>query len=83
MNGRPWRSILEAGFLFTLVIGCDAPRPTAPAQATRNAEVAPSISDAELVRQLAVARGVVALAPTPYVRPALRGSARRWRSTRS
>jgi len=71
MNGRPWRSILEAGFLFTLVIGCDAPRPTAPAQATRNAEVAPSISDAELVRQLAVARGVVALAPTPYVRPAL------------
>jgi len=71
MNGRTWRSIVEVGLLSTLVIGCDAPHPTAPARVTPNAEVAASISDAELVRQLAVARGIVPLAPTPYVRPAL------------
>ena len=71
MNGSTWRSIVEVGLLSTLVIGCDAPRPTAPMRATPNAEVATSISDAELVRQLAASRGIVPLAPTPYVRPAL------------
>ena len=71
MNGRTWRSIVEAGILSTLVIGCDVPRPTAPPRATPSGEVAPSISDAEIVRQLAAARQIVRLPPTPYVRPAL------------
>jgi len=38
---------------------------------TPNGEVATSISDAEVVRQLAAARQIVGLPPTPYVRPAL------------
>ena len=71
MNGRPWRSIVEAGLLVPLVIGCDAPRPTAPARATLNEEVATTMSDPELVRQLAAARQIVPLPPTPHVRPAL------------
>jgi len=71
MNGRTWRSIVEAGTLATLVIGCDVPRPTAPPRATPNGEVATSSSDAAVVRQLAAARQIVPLPPTPYVRPAL------------
>jgi len=71
MNGRTWRSIVEAGILSTLVIGCDVSRPTAPARTTPNGEVATSISDAEFVRQLAAARQIVRLPPSPYVRPAL------------
>ena len=62
MNGRTWRSIVEAGILSTLVIACDVPRPTAPARATPNGEVATSSSDADVVRQLAAARQSRALA---------------------
>ena len=54
-----------------LIAGCDSPRPTAP----RPAGVPPlhesAISPVDLVRQLAAARGIVPLAPTPRVRPAL------------
>jgi len=71
MNGRTWRSIVEAGTLSTLVIACDVSRPTDPARATPNGDVATSISDADVVRQLAAARRIVPLPPTPYVRPAL------------
>lgn len=71
MNGSTWRSIVEVGLLSMLAIACDAPRPTAPLRAKPNAEVATSISDAELVRQLAASRGIVPLAPGPYVSPAL------------
>ena len=71
MNGRTWRSILEAGVVLSLVIGCDAPRPTAPRRVTPNGGVSASMSDAQLVRQLAAAREIVPLPPTPLVRPAL------------
>jgi len=62
---------VEASTLSTLVIGCDVSRPTDPARATPNGEVATSISDADVVRQLAAARLIVPLPPTAYVRPAL------------
>jgi cytochrome c peroxidase len=71
MNGRTWRSIVQAGLLFTPVIGCDAPRPTAPARVRPTEDASVSMSDADVVRQLAAARQIVPLPPTPYVRPAL------------
>ena len=71
MNGRTRRSIVQAGLLPTLVIACDAPRPTAPASVVPNVDVSASVSDAAVVRQLAAARQIVPLPPTPYVRPAL------------
>ena len=63
--------IVEAGLVFTLAIACDAPRPTGPVRSTPPERVVSSISDVDLVRELASARGVVALPPAPYVRPAL------------
>jgi len=71
MNGRTWKSIVQVGLVLTLAVGCDAPRPTAPTQVTPNGAIATSISDAELVRQLAATREIVPLPPKPYVRPAL------------
>jgi len=71
MNGRTWRSIVQVGLLLTVVIGCDVPRPTAPTRVKPNGEIATTISDAELVRQLAANREIVPLPPRPYVRPAL------------
>ena len=72
MNGRSWKSAVEAGLVVALAIGCDAPRPTAPVRATTaNTDIATVVSDAQLVRQLAVARQIVPLPRAPYVRPAL------------
>jgi len=64
-------SIVGAGLILALAVACDTPRPTAPVRPTSPEQVASSISDAELVRQLATARGVVPLPSAPYVRPAL------------
>ena len=71
MNGRTWRSIVQAGLLVSPVIGCDAPRPTAPRRVRPSADASVSMSDADVVRQLAAERQIVPLPPTPYVRPAL------------
>jgi cytochrome c peroxidase len=71
MRERTWKSIVEAGLISVLSIGCDASRPTAPPPVARRAQVTRTISDAELVRQLAAARGVVPMTRAPYVRPAL------------
>ena len=71
MRKRPWMSVAGAGLITMLIAACDAPRPTAPVRTAPPGLVASSISDAQLVRQLAAARGIVPLPPTPYVRPAL------------
>ena len=71
MRERIRTSIVGAGLILALAVACDTPRPTAPVRPTSPEQVASSISDAELVRQLATARGVVPLPSAPYVRPAL------------
>ena len=71
MRQRLWTSIVGAGLIYVLFVACDAPSSTAPVRPTTPARVVSSISDADLVRQLAAARGVVPLPPAPYVRPAL------------
>ena len=71
MRRRTWRSIVEAGLISMVAGACDAPRPIAPTPTTPSGQVTASISDADLVRQLAAARRVVPLPHPPYVRPAL------------
>jgi hypothetical protein len=61
MRKRTWISIAGVGLITMLSAACDAPRPTAPVRAAPRRSVASSMSDAELVRQLAAARGVVPL----------------------
>src|SRR5215216_1380708 len=70
MRQRTWTPIAAVALRFVLA-ACDSSRPTAPAAAAPRADVASATSAAELVRQLAAARGIVALPPAPYVRPAL------------
>src|SRR5215216_1439569 len=70
MRQRTWTPIAAVALRFVLA-ACDSSRPTAPAAAAPRADVASVTSDAELVRQLAAARGIVALPAAPYVRPAL------------
>ena len=54
-----------------LLAGCsDTPQPVEPAAAV-SASVGATTSMPELVRQLAAGRGIVALTPAPFVRPAL------------
>jgi len=83
MRPRIWRSIAGASLISMLPAACDAPRPTAPVRAAPQGRGGSSISDAELVRELAMARGVVPLPPAPYLRPHSHGSARRSPSIRS
>jgi len=71
MRYGTWMPLARASLITMSLAACDAPRPTAPVRAAQRAPVSSLISDAELVRQLAAARGVVPLPPTPYVRPAL------------
>jgi len=71
MRSRLLRSIAGASLISMMPAACDSPRPTAPVRAAPRGRGASSISDAELVRELAMARGVVPLPPAPYVRPAL------------
>ena len=71
MRSRLWGSIAGATLISMMPAACDAPRSTAPVRAAPQRRGASSISDAELVRELAMARGVVPLPPAPYVHPAL------------
>ena len=71
MRQRMRTSIVGAGLLVAMAVACDTPRPTGPARPTSPARIVSSVSDADLVRQLAAARGVVRLVPAPRVRPAL------------
>ena len=71
MRQRAWRSVAAANLVFIVCTGCDAPQPMAPARPAPSARVASLTPTADLVRQLAGTRGIVPLAPTPYVRPAL------------
>lgn len=75
MFPKKWLAYAAVASLATAIVGC-SDRPTAPrsAMAGRAADVAPSSGDVvtpALVRQLAAGRGIVPLAPRPYVRPAL------------
>jgi cytochrome c peroxidase len=71
MRGRTWVLIGETCLSSLATIACDAPRPTAPPSAAPRTQLAASLTQATLVRQLAASRGIVPLPPTPYVRPAL------------
>lgn len=71
MRQRTWRAVALTSLISVPAAACDAPDPTAPARAAERARIAPSISPADLVRQLAAARGISPLPATPYVRPAL------------
>ena len=71
MRQRTWRAVALTSLFSVPATARDAPHPTAPAGAAESARIAPSISPADLVRQLAAARGIVPLPATPYVRPAV------------
>jgi Cytochrome c peroxidase len=73
MRRITWKACVAAAALVSPLMYCADQSSTAPPSTARRSTVAPT-SDAvtpALVRQLAAGRGVVALPPTPYVRPAL------------
>ncbi len=70
MRQSTWRSVAVAGLISVVSAACDAPSPTAPVHGAERPRVASS-TQTDLVRQLAAARGITPLPPTPYVRPAL------------
>jgi cytochrome c peroxidase len=74
MRRITWKTCAAAAILAGPLMYCSDQTATAPAPtAARHAPVSPpgaTVTPA-LVRQLAAARGVVPLPPTPYVRPAL------------
>lgn len=74
MRRITWKTCAAAAILVGPLLYCSDQTATAPsAAASRHSPVppAPGTVTPALVRQLAAGRGVVALPPTPYVRPAL------------
>ena len=74
MRRITWKTCAAAAILAGPLMYCSDQSATAPsATASRHSPVppAPGTVTPALVRQLAAGRGVVALPPTPYVRPAL------------